>query len=150
MPASQSQEEYFRSEGMCAVCHQCICTVCVSCLRVDAHTFGCFSRSTLKLYFSPFVVLLFWLVFSSFCHFCSLLLAYPPTSPHNFPPSPSFNTQIKGMMQTPLLFLMLDPFWASQLASGPWKSRKHLFIADVKTSSSTYAFIIPVKNKIRD
>lgn len=43
------------------------------------------------------------------------------------------------MMQT-RVFLMFDRFQASQLASGPGKSRKCLFIADVKTSTTTYAF----------
>ncbi len=109
----------------------CIITVfalCVSCLC--ALTFNCFSMLRTVMYFPPFILL-----------FCLPVILYLSLSP---PPK----TQIKRMMQTPRIFLMLDPFQVNQLASGPGKSRKHLFIADVKTSTTTYAFNIHVQNKM--
>lgn len=92
-------------------------SMCVSCLFT---VYNC-------LVFSPFVITLLFRLSSSFLpHVLSLLLAHShPLLPSLQPPP---KTQIKGMMQTPCLFLMLDPCRASQLASGPWEVGESIFL----------------------
>ncbi len=92
-------------------------------------------------YFYSFVILLFCLPssFSSLSFSVFVVGSSQPLSPSLQPPP---KTQIKGMMQTPHLSLTLDPFRASQLASGPGKSKKRLFIADVKTGTPPHTLLI--------
>lgn len=169
LPQSKKQQQYFHllkykkttnfffffnsdtvntAMGACVLCIISICTVCV--LSKAECSYIRFFHAQFRTIFPPLLFSCFVSpVFSSLCHLLSLLLAhsslYPPPSPSLQPPP---KTQIKGMMQTPRRFLMLDPFQASQLASGPGLSRKRLFIADLRTRTTTYAFNIHVQNKM--
>lgn len=60
---------------------------------------------------------------------------------HSHPLSKPLLTQIKQKMQSLHLFLLLDPFWATRLASGHQEVEENqLFYNRWKTSSATLAF----------